>query len=159
MSRTSKPKPDAKPATPPVAPPVTKAATPPVTPVGQDSIPAEDQAVLDRVAGATNTESTLGDGDAKGAGSHSPQGSTAPEAPAPDVVNDPDDNPPAASVPEDWVPVAFVGPEELGVEIAIESAVQIDGMDLKPGRRAVLKPEHADDLVKAGAARWAEDAA
>lgn len=62
----------------------------------------EAQTIIQDASQATQTESTLGDGDAKGAESNSPQGSTAPDASAPDVVNAPDGTPPSPDVPEAW---------------------------------------------------------
>jgi hypothetical protein len=74
------PKPQAQAAAPgPESQPATAAIPPGVT------VPADDQGA-GQAERFTQPESTLGDGDAKGAEVTPSQGSTAPDAPAPDVV-------------------------------------------------------------------------
>lgn len=61
----------------------------------------------------------------------------------------------AAAAPEGTaaapVPLAFVGPDEPGVEIEIVSAVLIDGTEIRSGR-AIVTEAQAEALVLAGAA-------
>lgn len=66
--------------------PETQADDPPLEPA---PAPPETVAQAPEAQVTEQTESTLGDGDATGAEVTPPQGSTAPEAPAPDVVKTP----------------------------------------------------------------------
>jgi hypothetical protein len=95
------PKPQAQAAAPgPESQPATATIPPGVT------VPADDQGA-GQAERFTQPESTLGDGDAKGAEVTPSQGSTAPDAPAPDVVSDEDHS--QRRGPEDYA-VVVTGP-------------------------------------------------
>lgn len=75
------------------------AAAAPATSATTAAPGTEAKTIIQDATQATITESTLGDGDATGAEVEAPLGSTAPEAPAPDVVNAPDGTPPSDNTP------------------------------------------------------------
>ena len=158
MSRPSKPK-APKPAAESAAPAAPQAATEVQKPEEQVAAADAARAATEQ---ATKTESTLGDGDATGAAEEAPSATAAPEAPASDVGTDPGDSP-QTQIPEDWVAVSAVSPDtplEDTAEVVLTSAVDHDGMSLRPGNRIRLLIADADALVRAGAATIAtEDAA
>jgi hypothetical protein len=69
----------------------TSAAAPVAAPT--TAVPGtEAQTIIQDAAQTTATQSTLGDGDATGAAQEAPSATAAPQAPAPDVVTEPEDH-------------------------------------------------------------------